>query len=275
MNRAGLVTALAIALCWACPAVAVELKSSSCVSCHAEEEDEELAAPVEEWRHSVHAEAGVSCDGCHGGNPNEEDEELAMDEDEAGFLGSPSWTEQAAFCGPCHEDIRDSYATSVMASMIEEGEAVAVCTTCHMPEGHDIRPANTAQILTEDRCSECHDGQRAVDLREVLVDLDGRIAHAAHGLDALRGQIDTASLDREVESIRQRAVVIAHTYDLERISQVAEAAGARLAGVSETTEALAVESTFRRRLGLGVVLGLVLAAAAATRWAALYARRPD
>ncbi len=272
--RGGFVLALAVALWWVCPAVAAEVESS-CVSCHADEEDEELAAPVEEWRHSVHAEAGVSCDGCHGGNPFEEDEELSMDEDEAGFLGSPSWREQGSFCGSCHGDIRDSYATSVMASVIEEGETVAVCTTCHMPEGHDIRPADTAEILTEDRCSECHDGQRAVALREVLVDLDAEIAHAEHGLEALRGRIDTSSLDREVASLRQRAVVIAHTYDLERISQVADGARARLAGVDETTEALAAESTFRRRLGFGVVLTLSLTAAAAARWKTFYPRRTD
>ena len=62
----------------------------ACVSCHAEEEDSDLSTPVEEWRRSVHAEAEVSCDGCHGGNPHEEDEELSMDEGDAGFLGAPA-----------------------------------------------------------------------------------------------------------------------------------------------------------------------------------------
>ena len=46
---------------------------STCVSCHDAEPDVELAASVPEWRESVHAEALVSCDACHGGDARLED----------------------------------------------------------------------------------------------------------------------------------------------------------------------------------------------------------
>ena len=230
----------------------------SCVSCHAEEEDSDLSAPVEEWRRSVHAEAEVSCDGCHGGNPYEEDEELSMDDGEAGFLGAPGWTDVSEFCGACHEEILDAYRQSVMGTNIEAGEKAAVCTTCHMRDGHAIPHADPREILTEEHCGECHEASRAIALRDLLEETGGRIEAARAGLDGVSRIIDVSRLDREVKEIRQRAVVIAHTYDRERIAEFAAVAHARLDAVAAETRELEGEAAFRRRVGFGVVGALLL-----------------
>lgn len=193
----------------------------ACVSCHAEEEDSDLSTPVEEWRRSVHAEAEVSCDGCHGGNPHEEDEELSMDEGDAGFLGAPGWADVSEFCEACHEEILDAYHQSVVGTIIEEGVKAAVCTTCHMHEGHAIAHADPREILTE---------------------------AARAGLDGISRIIDVSRLDREVKEIRQRAVVITHTYDRERIAEFAGVAHARLDAVASETLELEGEAVFRRSI---------------------------
>jgi hypothetical protein len=225
----------------------------SCVGCHAEEDDPDLSDPVAEWRRSVHAEADVSCDGCHGGNPFEEDEDLAMDDEVAGFLGAPDWDEVPEFCGACHEDVLDGYGQSVMAARLHEGQEVAVCTTCHMPNGHDVAHSSAREILTEERCGRCHDGARAIVLRDLLEEIGGNLARARHDIDSIRHWIDVSVQDREVEELRARAVVIAHSYDAERIAEVASIARERLDGVAAVTSTLAAEAVSRRRLGTGVV----------------------
>jgi hypothetical protein len=231
---------------------------NTCVSCHVDEEDEELSAPVEEWKQSAHAAAAVSCDGCHGGDPFEEDEELSMDEDENGYIGAPGWDEVPALCGACHEEILEGYNESVMASHIERGSRVAVCTTCHMTEGHAITGATPREILTEERCGECHDPERAFELLDLLEHTTGQLASVDAEVEVIRGALDTTRLDRELRGLRRRALVIAHTYDRERIAQISQVCDERLRAVSDETRKLIPEARFRRRLGAGVVLFFVL-----------------
>ncbi len=223
----------------------------TCVSCHVEEEDSELSDPVDEWRRSVHAEAQVTCDGCHGGDPFEQDGDLSMDEDEAGFLGAPDWTEEAEFCGSCHEDVLVGYGQSVMASEIAKGNRVAVCTTCHMGDGHAIVRAVPAEILTEERCSQCHDADRAFKLLALLEQTRGHLARVSTSLERIQGRIDTSRIDREVAQVRQRAVVVAHSYDHVRITEVASVARERLEAAEVEIAHLAREADFRVRVGTG------------------------
>ena len=234
---------------------AEEEPESTCVSCHAQDEDEDMRAPVEEWRRGVHAAVDVSCDACHGGDPHEEDEDLSMDEDEAGFLGSPGWTEVTDFCGACHEEIAKSYRRSRMGNELTKTNAkrVAVCTTCHMTDGHTIHPPDPTTILTEKRCKECHSGKRAVRLRTLLVDVNAKLAHAQAGIDEIHTGIDTSQLAAEVGALEKRSYLIAHTYDAERIEEMTHVADQRLAAVESDTATLREQMAYRRRLGAGVV----------------------
>jgi hypothetical protein len=225
--------------------------ADTCVGCHAEEEDSDLSDPVNEWRRSVHAAAQVTCDGCHGGDPFEEDGDLSMDEDEAGFVGAPGWTEVSEFCGTCHEDVLDGYSQSVMAGEIAKGNQVAVCTTCHMSDGHAIVRAVPEEILTAERCGECHDAERAFKLLALLVESRDHLARVSASLERIHGTIDTSRINREMAEVRQRAVVAAHTYDHERITEVASVARERLDAAEIEIEQLAREAGFRRRVGTG------------------------
>lgn len=237
----------------AVPALSQEEPPSTCITCHAEEEDEELSAPVEEWRRSVHAAASVGCDSCHGGDPQQDDQELSMDEEDAGYLGAPGRKDVIAFCGTCHEKIAEGFQQSVMGGKSLEGEKVANCTTCHMIDGHAISKPDPHEILTKKRCSQCHDGERAIALRDSLEMLDGLIQRADARVAPLRGAIDTSLLDIELRDARDHAVVIAHTYDLPRIKKVAAGTAQRLGKLKSEAERLEAEVAFRRRIGAGAV----------------------
>jgi hypothetical protein len=140
-----------------------------CVACHTEED----YLPEGFNEADIHNKDGLSCAGCHGGDPTSEDPDEAMSE-EAGFTGVPDREQLSAFCGRCHSEISimreyqpriatdqvAQYATSVHGQRLAEGdEKVAVCTSCHT--AHAIFSASdtrsTVHPLSVPRtCNHCH-----------------------------------------------------------------------------------------------------------------------
>jgi hypothetical protein len=238
----GLALALWLVAGWTANARAEEMEST-CVSCHAEEEEPELSAPVEEWRGSVHAAHEVSCDACHGGDPFEEEADLSMDE-EVGYLGTPGWAEVPAFCGACHEDIQRAHAEGVLGQGLARGERVTVCSECH--DAHAVVHPVPRKILTDERCGEC------AGLRDLVADMEDRFSAALGALDEIRSRIDTSLVHREVAELRERAVLDVHSFDRPRIEETAALARQRLNHLGERTRDLALEARFRRLIGFGV-----------------------
>lgn len=177
MSARGLVTALLVLS--AGRAVAAE--PSSCVSCHADAERSGAASLriVELHREGVHAEVGLACHDCHGGNPDPvlaADAEAAMDASfELGpFLGSPERREVPGFCGRCHSDPvtmrrfdpgarvdqERQYWTSHHGLALEQGDTrVATCIDCH--GAHDIQRSDDPDspvypTRVAETCASCH-----------------------------------------------------------------------------------------------------------------------
>src|SRR5512139_1549737 len=107
------------------------------------------------FREDIHAAAGLSCQDCHGGNP---DPALAGDMGTAmdaaykpnPFRGAPKRGEIPAFCGRCHSDAtymkafnpelrvdqEQEYWTSRHGRLLKGGDArVATCIDCHGVHG--------------------------------------------------------------------------------------------------------------------------------------------
>jgi hypothetical protein len=257
--------ALSLALVGLLHASARAEVDSTCVSCHAEEEDEELSAPVEEWRRSVHGAAEVSCDSCHGGNPFEEDAELSMDEDKAGYLGEPGWSEVPGFCGACHEEIQDAYLEGTLGQRMAQGERVAVCSTCH--EAHAVHPPVPREILKEERCGEC------ASFLPLIASLEDGFTRVDRELSPLRDWIDTALADRELGGLHHEAILRIHSYDRPRIEEIAGRAKHRLQEISADTAALREQARFRRLLGAGIVGALLVAGFLGDRLSATFRRK--
>lgn len=142
------------------PGAAVD-SSYGCVVCHIDHRRAFFSG--------VHAERGIRCADCHGGNPAT----LTRAQAHSGrFLGRPAKRQIAALCSSCHADPNqmrqfglrsDEMAalhTSRHGQLLERGDQNApTCTDCH--EAHLIRRAtdarsNTNPLNIPGLCATCH-----------------------------------------------------------------------------------------------------------------------
>lgn len=144
---------------------------NSCADCHATLEAVQ-AELVSDWERSIHAEQGVSCADCHGGNPGETDADVAKLE-LAGYIGVPDRANTPGLCATCHSDpvqMRQynlstdqfaQYQESVHGkALYENGDVnVATCVDCHGAHnvlavndpGAAVYPSNAPAL-----CASCH-----------------------------------------------------------------------------------------------------------------------
>jgi predicted CXXCH cytochrome family protein len=150
-------------------------KKSSCIECHIKLEDTRLSAPAKLFDNDIHKSRGLSCNDCHGGDPNADTKEAAKDP-RKGFLGKPKTLDIPAYCGKCHSDANlmkrfnpslrvdqeREYYTSIHGQKLKTGETrVATCISCHSVHGirspndplSSVYPTNVAET-----CSKCHAG---------------------------------------------------------------------------------------------------------------------
>ena len=145
---------------------------NSCLECHAAL-PEPLGVSQEKFSQDIHAQKGLSCVNCHGGDPSSDDPEKAMSR-KAGWKGSIDRKQIPQLCGSCHSDptyIRqfnpslrtdqlDQYHTSVHGKRLASGDTkVAVCTDCHSV--HDLRAPNDPRstvnpVNVANTCARCH-----------------------------------------------------------------------------------------------------------------------
>jgi predicted CXXCH cytochrome family protein len=148
-------------------------KKSSCIECHSRLEDPRLSAPAKLFENDIHQSRGLSCNDCHGGDPNADTKEGAKDP-RKGYLGKPKTLDIPAYCGKCHSDANlmkrfnpslrvdqeREYYTSMHGKLLKTGETrVATCISCHSVHGiraisdplSSVYAANVAET-----CSKCH-----------------------------------------------------------------------------------------------------------------------
>ncbi len=143
---------------------------NTCLDCHAAL-DAPLNVSADAYAANIHAQKGLTCTSCHGGDPTSADKAMNP---KAGFKGKITRQQVPELCGKCHSDAAymrqynpslrtdqlAQYHTSVHGKKLASGDAkVAVCTDCHSV--HEIRPAtdtrstvNALNIATT--CSHCH-----------------------------------------------------------------------------------------------------------------------
>lgn len=148
-------------------------KKSSCIECHTRLDDPRLSAPAKLFDSDIHHARGLSCNDCHGGDPNADTKEGAKDP-RKGYLGKPKTLDIPAYCGKCHSDANlmkrfnpslrvdqeREYYTSVHGKLLKTGETrVATCISCHSVHGiraitdplSSVYPSNVAET-----CAKCH-----------------------------------------------------------------------------------------------------------------------
>jgi|ERR1035437_165301 hypothetical protein len=144
----------------------------SCLDCHSAM-PEPMGVTQEKFSQDIHAQKGLTCASCHGGDATSYDPDQAMSR-KAGWKGKIDRKQIPQLCGSCHSnpayirqfnpslrtDQLDQYHTSMHGKRLAAGDTkVAVCTDCHSV--HDLRapsdlrstvnPVNVAKT-----CSRCH-----------------------------------------------------------------------------------------------------------------------
>ena len=145
---------------------------NTCLVCHSHLGGQ-LASPTGPFPTDIHAEKGLTCASCHGGDPTSMDIRVAMNPAK-GFRGRPSRQEVPAFCGRCHSDATymrkfnptvkteevAQYFTSVHGKRLRQGDRrVATCINCHSV--HDIKLVSdpTSPVYPTNvpaTCGKCH-----------------------------------------------------------------------------------------------------------------------
>ena len=147
----------------------------TCTTCHLALDDERLKAPaaLADNDADIHHLQGITCAGCHGGDPTAEDAADAMDP-RRGFRGKIAPTAVPELCGGCHSDAAfmlryapniptdqlAQYRTSRHGLALAKGDNnVAVCSSCH--GAHGVLPATDARSPVYpsrivETCGKCH-----------------------------------------------------------------------------------------------------------------------
>jgi hypothetical protein len=153
--------------------VSVATGDNTCLDCHSAL-DSPLQVSAEEFSANIHAQKGLTCASCHGGDPTSADRAMSP---KAGFRGHIERKQIPQLCGSCHSDsaymrqynpsLRTDqlaqYQTSVHGKKLASGDThVAVCTDCHSV--HNIRSASDAHSTVNPlniaaTCSHCHADQ--------------------------------------------------------------------------------------------------------------------
>jgi hypothetical protein len=185
--------------------------ATSCTSCHGDEDlfGADLASIPARFHADVHGSVGLSCQDCHGGNPDPalaDDMEGAMDPDHepSPYLGVPQRAGIPAFCGRCHSDpvfMRQfgpdprvdqerEYWTSHHGKALSAGDTrVATCIDCHGVHGiHRVTDTEAAVYPTHvaETCGTCHSdpehmaGTTLPDGRPIPVDQQARWVQSVH-----------------------------------------------------------------------------------------------
>lgn len=154
------------------PASYAQVSKNSCLDCHSALPDP-LGVSEEKFNQDIHAQRGLTCASCHGGDPTSDDPDKAMSR-KAGWKGKIERKQIPDLCGSCHSDpafmrqynpsLRTDqlaqYHTSVHGKRWAAGDSkVAVCTDCHSV--HDLKapsdPRSTVNpVNIANTCARCH-----------------------------------------------------------------------------------------------------------------------
>ena len=251
MMMRSILTGLAVLVAIAMGCGAVQAEDIVCITCHGALPGK-YGEPVKLWQGSIHAENGIACNACHGGDPK--DAPNAMKK-ERGFLGAPKYNAVPEFCGRCHVGVLKDYLASAHGKALTRGGPN--CVVCH--GSHQIVKASL-ELINEKSCSRCHSYERAKLIRGAMQETEAMIVAIDARITAYK-QVgtDVEKLEKELFSTRNRFHSLFHNVDVKRVTD--ESAGIR-ADLTKIETALTAldEQKGRRKLAGAVAVALLLVA---------------
>lgn len=132
--------------------------ANSCVECHKDPifrlHNHKLYTYYQDWLTSPHKRAGLTCDQCHGGDPNSDDPATAHE----GVLGPSDprsqvfYSNQSETCGSCHSEISKQFTKSKHYAAVKQRLAAPNCTTCHRA----MNKKPYYHTIVAHTCNTCH-----------------------------------------------------------------------------------------------------------------------
>ncbi len=196
------VLAAAIFISTAASALQIDIgkEKNTCKYCHGA-----VAAKLKE---SVHAEYGLACVDCHGGDPTAPEKADSMNPAK-GFTGKPTALQIPALCSSCHSDYAKmrqygiptdqfaAYSTSNHGiSLLQKGNKdAAQCVSCH--GSHDILKTSDSRspvysFNIPKTCGKCHSDKKIIEKYNLKSDAVKEYKKSIHGRRLLK-EFDTAA----------------------------------------------------------------------------------
>ena len=141
-------------------------RADSCVDCHKDTQfrvtNKKLYDYYQEWKLSLHAQEGISCADCHGGNPK------LMDKKQAHGSANINPSEKSSpvhfrnipkTCATCHDDYFEHFRASTHYKKLiksKEEQSGPNCVTCHASVNTTVLNVNTVR----DACAFCHNEEK-------------------------------------------------------------------------------------------------------------------
>jgi len=139
--------------------VSSEDASNSCIECHGDSSfrvtEKKLYKYFRDWELSIHAQEGVTCCDCHGGDPNSSDKGKAHGKDIKQLMTPVEYERISITCGKCHKNNAENYKKSKHYKiLLEEGRSYATptCVTCHGSINTSIPKSDSIAGI----CAHCH-----------------------------------------------------------------------------------------------------------------------
>ncbi len=181
---------------------------NTCIQCHRDMGDA-LAEPVKLSAQDIHFQNGISCTGCHGGDPTKSAPDEAMSA-RAGFVGKPARKQIGLLCAKCHSqpdfmrkynpqarvDQYSEYLTSVHGKKNQAGDPnTATCIDCHGHHGiRAVADPNSPVYVTSvaATCGRCHSDAKLMSPYDIPTNQQELYSKSVHG-EALMKQRDLSA----------------------------------------------------------------------------------
>lgn len=223
-----------------------------CIQCHSKLPGK-YGEPVRLWQGSIHAENGIACNSCHGGDPGDAANAMSP---ARGFLGAPKNPDIPAFCGRCHVGVLKDYLTSLHGKAL--GKGGPTCVTCH--GNHSVVKA-TLELINEKSCSRCHSFQQALKIREAMSETEKKILLIEARTAGFKQKgIDTDRLEKGLFAVRNSFHSLFHTVDTARVGEESTRIQAELKKLGDILDNIDEQLRKRKLAGAFAVAGALLAA---------------
>lgn len=172
------------------------LKNISCsLECHEDIMRKTASDNFQQWSDSDHSKYYVTCDACHGGNPNSKNETGAHESMKGiNDTESPIYFKNIPdTCGKCHAEEMEHFKNTMHYQRFKAESRAPSCVTCHKPHTFKVLKASEMTAL----CSVCHNPRDQIATASVPIDAKNALEKQKEFQDELLKAKQAVAADKE------------------------------------------------------------------------------